>query len=120
MIRVRTFPIVILLALGFVESVFSANKNGFDLDSALIPSKEIRRGGPPRDGIPSIDHPKFVSTTAASHMQPGDRILGYIDGRGMAFTIEPQIEKTKVSNASFPVSSKSKAFHPDSSVYVYQ
>jgi hypothetical protein len=33
---------------------------GFDLADAAIPVNEIKDGGPPKDGIPSIDHPKFI------------------------------------------------------------
>lgn len=33
---------------------------------ALVPLEKIRPGGPPPDGIPAIDRPKFVSVKAAS------------------------------------------------------
>jgi len=33
---------------------------------ALVPLEEIRPGGPPPDGIPAIDHPKFVSVNEAA------------------------------------------------------
>ena len=36
-------------------------KNGFDLGGAVIPADAIVPGGPPRDGIPAIDAPKWVS-----------------------------------------------------------
>lgn len=49
--------------------------NGFDVTSASIPVKSILRGGPPRDGIPSIDAPKFVTATK-SELHGTDRILG--------------------------------------------
>ncbi len=38
----------------------AVRKNGFVLDDSLVPSGEILSGGPPRDGIPSIDRPRFV------------------------------------------------------------
>jgi hypothetical protein len=34
--------------------------NGFDVSNASVPLPEIQRGGPPKDGIPAIDEPKFV------------------------------------------------------------
>ena len=39
----------------------------FDLDpkKAIVPIEEIMSGGPPPDGIPSIDMPKFVSVKEA-------------------------------------------------------
>ena len=38
----------------------SAQRNGFSIEDPLIPLEEILDGGPPRDGIPSIDSPKFI------------------------------------------------------------
>jgi hypothetical protein len=49
--------------------------NGFDLRGALIPVTAIEQGGPPRDGIPSIDHPRFVGASA-SGLKDSDRVLG--------------------------------------------
>jgi len=39
--------------------------NGFDLQGALVPEREILRGGPQRDGIPTINTPKFTSAAQA-------------------------------------------------------
>lgn len=49
--------------------------NGFDVSNASIPVQSILRGGPPRDGIPSIDAPKFVAAAQAG-LQDADRVLG--------------------------------------------
>lgn len=39
---------------------------------------ETRSGGPPKDGIPSIDDPTFVSSERADEMlDPGDIVFGY-------------------------------------------
>ena len=51
-------------------------KNGFSVTNALIPVDEIRSGGPPRDGIPAIDRPRFVTADAAGFLQASDRVLG--------------------------------------------
>lgn len=51
-------------------------KNGFDLSDSLVPEDEIWRGGVPRDGIPSIDQPKFVAAANADFMDADDRVLG--------------------------------------------
>ncbi|MBI5718728.1 MAG: DUF3179 domain-containing protein [Burkholderiales bacterium] len=53
---------------------FAQSLNGFDLKGALIPLEAIEQGGPPRDGIPSIDQPRFVSA-ARSGLADGDRVL---------------------------------------------
>ncbi len=36
-----------------------------DFENSVINLSEIRSGGPPKDGIPSIDHPEFVSVDSA-------------------------------------------------------
>lgn len=38
-------------------------RNGFALEGARVPPDQILRGGPPRDGIPALDHP--ISLPAA-------------------------------------------------------
>ena len=53
--------------------------NGFDLRGASIPIKAIERGGPPKDGIPAIDEPKFVAATQAG-LADADRVLGLVLG----------------------------------------
>lgn len=58
----------------------AVSKNGFDLTGASIPADEIHHGGPPRDGIPSIDDPRFVSVADAVFMKPDDRVLGFEHG----------------------------------------
>lgn len=49
--------------------------NGFDVRGALVPAERIVSGGPPRDGIPAIDRPRFVAA-AAANLKPDDRVLG--------------------------------------------
>lgn len=51
-------------------------KNGFDLSNSAVPIDEILPGGPPRDGIPAIDNPQFVSVNRARWLQDDDRVLG--------------------------------------------
>ena len=43
----------------------SAQRNGFSIEDPLIPLEEILGGGLPRDGIPSIDSPKFILAAEA-------------------------------------------------------
>lgn len=63
----KTF--VLLMALGMAFPAFSDPASGFplktNLEKALVPLEEIRAGGPPPDGIPALDRPKFVSVEEA-------------------------------------------------------
>ena len=51
-------------------------KLGFDLEGALVPEKEIRRGTQRRDSIPSLDDPEFIHASRVGYLDPDDRVLG--------------------------------------------
>jgi len=61
----------------------SRTYNGFNLGRATVPKDEIHAGGPPRDGIPSIDEPRFVEPADANFLEPGDRVMG-VDYNGVS------------------------------------
>ncbi len=62
--------------------------NGFELNGALIPVKDIMRGGPPRDGIPSIDNPKFQPLSTYEEFNDKTSVLGvYHNGVAKAYPI---------------------------------
>lgn len=50
--------------------------NGFNIKGALVPEDEIVGGGPPRDGIPALFNPRFVSPAEVQFLKPDDRVLG--------------------------------------------
>jgi hypothetical protein len=78
----------ILIYLLFGSRVFSDLNNGFDLTDAAVPADEIHQGGPPRDGIPAIDSPVFVSAAEAGFLADEDRVLGLVrDGAARAYPI---------------------------------
>ena len=61
--------------------ILAQEKNGFDLSDALIPVDEIHRGGPPRDGIPSIDSPRFVPASGELPWREDDLVMTYDQGQ---------------------------------------
>lgn len=62
--------------------------NGFDLDQPLVAKEQIKRGGPPRDGIPSIDKPIFIPAVDAGYLKAKDRVLGLvINGEARAYPV---------------------------------
>ena len=63
-----------------VSAACARDKNGFDLEGSLVPAEEIHLGGPPRDGIPSIDQPRFVDAMQAGFLADSDRVLGLVRG----------------------------------------
>lgn len=66
---------LISIAFFTVLSAYSQTMKGFDLSNSSIPIGEIKDGGPPKDGIPSIDKPKFVNSKKAI-LADDDRVLG--------------------------------------------
>jgi hypothetical protein len=54
--------------------------NGFKLTDLRIERDAIKSGGPPRDGIPSIDAPKFITPDKADFMKDDDIVLSYTHG----------------------------------------
>ncbi len=58
------FGLGFLLALACGASAQDApERNGFVLAPAAVPTEEILRGGPPRDGIPALDHPTALAAS---------------------------------------------------------
>lgn len=76
----------IFLTTGCVEE--TPERNGFKLTDLKIPLEEILSGGPPRDGIPSIDKPKFIAPDKADFMKDDDLVLSYShDGKTRAYPL---------------------------------
>ncbi len=62
--------------------------NGFDVSNATIPIGEIRSGGPPRDGIPSIDEPRFLPASEVDYLRDADEVVGFIEqGKARAYPL---------------------------------
>ncbi len=62
--------------------------NGFDVSDASVPQDKILRGGPPRDGIPAILDPKFLSVAEVTYLKDTDEVLGFIqDGDARAYPL---------------------------------
>lgn len=79
----------VILFFMFGDRVFPAFfDNGFNIEDPLVPADEIHHGGPPRDGIPAIDKPVFVSVDEADFLTDKDRILGLSkDGTAKAYPV---------------------------------
>lgn len=76
----RTTLLLLLITGAFLISATSRaspdrNYQGFDISNVTIPLADIRVGGPPRDGIPSIDRPRFVDPRRAGFLRPDDLVV---------------------------------------------
>ena len=72
----RTIFLASALLLATTAAAFAQTKSGFDLNGALVPTAQIESGGPPKDGIPAIDRPKFMAADDVGFLQGNDRVLG--------------------------------------------
>lgn len=79
----------LLMVALWVFSANAASKNGFDLEGSLIPVRKILLGGPPRDGIPALINPAFVTAEMATYPKEDDRVLAAeIGGVAKAYPIQ--------------------------------
>ena len=51
-----------------------------DFSKASVPLDEIMSGGPPRDGIPPIDNPKFLPVSEATGLADTEPVVGVVIG----------------------------------------
>ena len=66
----------------------TVERNGFVIEDPLIPLNEIYGGGPAKDGIPSLDKPKFLDASEVDFLLPDDKLLGVsLNGVDKAFPI---------------------------------
>lgn len=82
MVQVKYFVSLaaLLVAISVTNAVSAASLNGFNLAQSSLPVEEIYRGGPPKDGIPSIDKPLFLSADQMFKLNPNDMVLGITNG----------------------------------------
>ncbi len=48
----------------------------FDLRSVTVDSRQIRAGGPRKDGIPALTIPQFLKAAEVGYLRPDDRVIG--------------------------------------------
>ncbi|QDU52272.1 hypothetical protein Pan110_46460 [Gimesia panareensis] len=53
----------------------------FDFSNSVIPPGEIQHGGPPKDGIPALSNPEFLTISDAEYLKPDDRVISVMAGK---------------------------------------
>lgn len=89
-LKKRLYPLLLFLLASLViaHKSYASPNNDFDVSNSTINVQEIHRGGPPRDGIPSIDNPKFDSPHLSGYMSNNRRVLGLThNGESKAYPI---------------------------------
>jgi hypothetical protein len=87
--HVAALLLILLLAGAAPLSDARDTLNGFDLSDLRVERDLVRSGGPPRDGIPSIDQPVFQGPQGADRwLEDDDRVLGIVvDGEARAYPV---------------------------------
>jgi len=81
--------LAIMVSFSATNRSGSAAQSGGDFSKHSIPLNEIYDGGPPKDGIPALFDPGFVSADEADFLRPADRILGLeVGGEAKAYPIK--------------------------------
>ncbi|MGI9534046.1 MAG: DUF3179 domain-containing protein [Thermodesulfobacteriota bacterium] len=82
------YLIVLITLLLTVTANSQNNFNGFDVNNSIIPKNEILSGGPPKDGIPAILQPKFITADKANWLKDNDFVAGIsIKGEKRAYPV---------------------------------
>lgn len=64
----------------------------------LIPKDEVRDGGPGKDGIPSVDDPKFINKEAADYLEGNDLVVGIKMGNAVKAYSHPVLNHHEIVN----------------------
>lgn len=67
--------LIFLMPVALLNCTQAQTLNGFDISDATVSQDKIKQGGPPRDGIPSIDNPDFINPEEADWLRDEDRVL---------------------------------------------
>ncbi len=71
----RDLELVVEKEMKFIRA--GRGQKPFDVTRHLIPLAGIRGGGPPRDGIPALTDPAFISAAEADEkLKPSDLVIG--------------------------------------------
>lgn len=78
-----------MLLLFFLLILFAAQPGwSFDLTRHSAPIPGLSTGGLPKDAIPAVDDPTFVSVVEADYLELEDRVIGVaIEGEARAYPI---------------------------------
>lgn len=82
--------LILGVSMGVITDSAAYRLGGFEVSQsdALIPLDEVRSGGPDKDGIPSIDKPRFISAGDENQLKPDDIVMGLeLNGMAKAYPI---------------------------------
>lgn len=87
-----TYAFLLLFGIANITKAQNNNLRGWktNTDKSLIDLSELRRGGPPKDGIPSIDRPQFIQQgEAESWLSDKEPVISLVyQGEARAYPLQ--------------------------------
>jgi len=81
--------LVFAVSLPYAKISSSPKITGTGRQQPIVPTNEIVAGGPPPEGIPSIDSPKFLNSSQANYLTETDEVVGiYYNGVAKAYPLQ--------------------------------
>jgi uncharacterized protein DUF3179 len=81
--------LLMLLLMTVIIAAYGQRKNGFDLRNSEINTDLIKQGGPPKDGIPALTNPDFLSANKVNYLQNKDAVIGVsVNGEHRAYPLK--------------------------------
>ena len=88
-----------LITFLLIFLVFTTTAAGWNFDKHSIPIDEIMSGGPPKDGIPALTTPKYVSAQTASFLKKDEQVIGVtVNGEARAYPLKILRDKQEISD----------------------
>jgi Protein of unknown function (DUF3179) len=89
----RAAVVALLLAAGVVAAQSAHDRDEWprtDFSRRTVDLAEIQSGGPPKDGIPAIDRPRFVAALAArAWLRPAEPVIALrVEGEARAYPLQ--------------------------------
>ena len=86
------FLLSFLFAILIVTPAYATQGHSFhrtwDFNKHSIPVDEVMSGGPPKDGIPALMNPNYISAPKASFLRKKDQVIGVIvNGEARAYPL---------------------------------
>ena len=92
---------LVLLLFAASRAAAAPELNGFSLADASVPATQVVAGGPPRDGIQSVDAPRFTSAEESKTVRAGTPVIGVeVDGEARAYPVH-LLEYHQIVNDDF-------------------
>lgn len=88
-VQIAVFAFLFVGAANAQESRWKAEGWKTNFSKTNIEFKDVLSGGPPKDGIPPIDDPKFVAVSAVKNLTEKEPVIGLsIDGDARAYPLQ--------------------------------